>query len=319
MSLVALSINPIPSGAVVGQLRTPDGLSLRFARWDATRPPIRGTVCLFPGRGEFIEKYFEVVADLRRRGFVVAVLDWRGQGGSERRLADRRKGHVGNYSEYDRDLRAFMTGIVLPECPPPYIALAHSMGGQILLRNAVLADSWFERMVLIAPMIALADRKVGYSQPIVRAIIRLGSAFGQGRRYVPGGSGVSAEEVPFARNELTSDAERFNRNAAVLEAAPGLGIGSPTVGWLAASFNSMSRVAEPDYPLRVQRPLLLFAAGNDAIVSTLAIENFALRLKVGTHVLVPNARHEILQETDDVRARFWAAFDAYLGLDRAAA
>ena len=319
MSLVALSINPIPSGAVVGQLRTPDGLSLRFARWDATRPPIRGTICLFPGRGEFIEKYFEVVADLRRRGFVVAVLDWRGQGGSERRLADRRKGHVGNYSEYDRDLRAFMTGIVLPECPPPYIALAHSMGGQILLRNAVLADSWFERMVLVAPMIALADRKVGYSQPIVRAIIRLGSAFGQGRRYVPGGNGVSAEEVPFARNELTSDAERFNRNAAVLEAAPGLGIGSPTVGWLAASFNSMGRVAEPDYPLRVQRPLLLFAAGNDAIVSTLAIENFALRLKVGTHVLVPNARHEILQETDDVRRRFWSAFDAYLGVDQVAA
>ena len=61
--------------------------------------------------------------------------------------------------------------------------------------------------------------------------------------------------------------------------------------------------------------LLLFAAGMDSIVSTQAIEEFALRLKVGTHVLIPQAHHEILQETDEIRQRFWAAFDAYIGAD----
>jgi lysophospholipase len=44
-----------------------------------------------------------------------------------------------------------------------------------------------------------------------------------------------------------------------------------------------------------------------------------LRLKVGSHVLLPQARHEILQETDEVRKDFWAAFDSYLGIDTAAA
>ncbi len=319
MSLVALALNPIPSGATVGHIRTPDGLSLRFARWDATRPPVRGTVCVFPGRGEYIEKYFEVVADLQRRGFVVAVLDWRGQGGSERKLADKRKGHVGNFSEYDRDLRSFMTSVVLPECPPPYTALAHSMGGNILLRNAAAPDSWFERMVLSAPMIAFADAKIGYPQAAVRGVMAGLVALGQGRRYVPGGHGQPAEEVAFEQNELTSDLERYNRNKAVLAAAPGLGIGSPTVAWLSAAYNSVGRLTAPGFPLQVQRPLLLFAAGEDRIVSTLAIENFGLRLKVGAHILVPGSRHEVLQETDAVRARFWAAFDAYLGIDRAAA
>jgi len=33
---------------------------------------------------------------------------------------------------------------------------------------------------------------------------------------------------------------------------------------------------------------------------------------------LPTSRHEILMETDDIRARFWAAFDAYLA-DAAAA
>ena len=58
-----------------------------------------------------------------------------------------------------------------------------------------------------------------------------------------------------------------------------------------------------------------YAAGMDSIVSTQAIEEFALRLKVGTHVLIPQAHHEILQETDEIRQRFWAAFDAYIGPD----
>ena len=30
---------------------------------------------------------------------------------------------------------------------------------------------------------------------------------------------------------------------------------------------------------------------------------------------MPGSQHEILQETDAVRTRFWAAFDAYLGVD----
>ena len=102
--------------------KCPDGVQLRHARWDATRGPRRGTVCLFQGRGEFIEKYFEVIADLRRRGFAVATMDWRGQGGSTRLLANPRKGHVRSFAEFDRDLAHFMQEVVLPDCPAPYIA-----------------------------------------------------------------------------------------------------------------------------------------------------------------------------------------------------
>jgi lysophospholipase len=136
MELIGVPKNPVPGGAHTGMLMTSDGVKLRFARWDATRGPRRGTVCLFQGRGEFIEKYFEVVADLRRRGFVVATFDWRGQGGSDRLLRNPRKGYVRSFAEYDRDLAQFMKEIVLPDCPPPFVALAHSMGGNILLRNA---------------------------------------------------------------------------------------------------------------------------------------------------------------------------------------
>ena len=73
MPLVSLAKNPVPSGATAGYLTSFDGTKLRVARWDATRAPMRGTVVIVPGRTEFIEKYFEVVADLRRRGYAVVV------------------------------------------------------------------------------------------------------------------------------------------------------------------------------------------------------------------------------------------------------
>ncbi len=93
MQLIDIPANPVPEGATVGTLRTSDGVVLRFARFD---PPAgrKGTLCVFQGRAEFIEKYFEVVRDARARGFAVAIIDWRGQGLSERALPNARKGHV---------------------------------------------------------------------------------------------------------------------------------------------------------------------------------------------------------------------------------
>jgi lysophospholipase len=123
----------------------------------------------------------------------------------------------------------------------------------------------------------------------------------------------------FDGNDLTCDPERYARNMMVIEAAPRLGVGSPTIRWLRSALRSIARLTAPEYPSQVKVPLLLFAAGMDSVVSTTHIEEFALRLKVGSHVLIPQSRHEILQETDEVRKDFWAAFDAYLGVDAPAA
>ncbi len=203
MDLVALARNPVPSGPVVGSFKGADGRMLRFARWGATRSPRRGTVVIFTGRTELIEKYFETIADLRRRGFAVAIHDWRGQGASERALADPAKGHVGDFSEYDGDVTRFMRDVVLPDCPPPYIALAHSMGGNIILRASVVPGSWFDRMVLTAPMLTFADAKVPVPHRLARIYAEVMGIGPLGEMYVLGGSPTPEEakgyEPPTAR------------------------------------------------------------------------------------------------------------------------
>ncbi len=275
--LASLARNPVPSGAVVGYFAGKDSVRLRFARWDATRGPRRGTVCVFPGRGEPIEKYFETIADLRRRGFSVAIHDWRGQGGSERPLANPRKGHITNFADYDADLHRFMKDVVLPDCPPPFIALAHSMGGNILLRHSVVPGLWFDRLVLCAPLLDVARDRLPFSPFLVRKLVAVAGLGPLGRLYVPGGSDVPVEVQPFEGNPLTSDPDRFARNRQLVEQQPQLATGSPTLAWLRAAYRSCNVLMARDFAQQVRIPMLLVAAGQDRIVSSAAIESFAGR------------------------------------------
>ena len=154
MTLVSIPANPAPENVVSGTIKTPDGAELRFARW---APPAgrKGTVCVFTGRSEQIEKYFETVRDLRdsrlcggddrlaRAGPFVAAAARSAQGLCARflRLRGRR-----------RNLRAAGGAAGLPAAA---FRAGHSMGGAVLLRVAHAGKRWFDRMVLSAPMIDL--------------------------------------------------------------------------------------------------------------------------------------------------------------------
>jgi lysophospholipase len=308
MTLVSIPSNPVPENVVSGTIKTSDGAELRFARW---APPAgrKGTVCVFTGRSEQIEKYFETVRDLRDRGFAVAMIDWRGQGHSSRRLRDPRKGYVRHFADYEVDVETFVQQVVLPDCPPPYFALAHSMGGTVMLRVAHAGKRWFDRMVLSAPMIDLPGYRTSFTS---RALLRVMRVSGFGGSYVPGGGSALTGAQSFINNPLTSDPVRYARNSAILEEDPTLGLGSPTVAWADTAFSAMRDFRAANYPLQIRQPILMLAASNDTVVSTPAIEEFAYHLRAGSHLVIAGSKHEILQEQDRYRAQFWAAFDAFV-------
>jgi lysophospholipase len=310
VELFGLDSNPVPEGGVAGAVVASDGVTLRYASFPATGRRPLGTVCLFQGRTECIEKYFEVVGDLRRRGFGVATLDWRGQGGSERRLRNRRKGHVDSFEEYDRDLDAFMEQVALPDCPPPHYALAHSTGALILLRAARDGRARFTRMVLNAPLLGLA-----HSRPSPEFGFRLAAgltAIGLGEVDVSSRITKTIDKMRFEDNPLTSDPVRFARNREIYLKLPQLAIGAPTFAWLYAAALAMRETMEPDFGPSIRVPILMIAAGLDRVVSLKAIEAVAAELRVGGQVAIAGARHEVLMERDVIREQFWAAFDAFV-------
>lgn len=308
MELFAIPENPIPEGVILSGLTTSDGVSLRAVRW-AGADPSRGTVVVVMGRAEFVEKYFEVVSELLARGFAVVVLEWRGQGLSERQLRNRRKCHIDDFEIYERDLAALREQVLEALCPRPWFALGHCMGAAILIAQARAGRSPFARIVATSPMIDLYRLRLKTG---ARLLLETLDIIGLGGAYIPGGNGRSVFLKPFAETPLTSDRARYARTAASLGAAPELAVGDPTIGWANAAFRLMRQFEDPDYARRTLTPILVIAAGADRVVSTPATEIFASRLKAGRFITLAYARHDILQERDQFRSRFWAAFDAFL-------
>jgi alpha-beta hydrolase superfamily lysophospholipase len=125
-----------------------------------------------PGAVSSSKNTSRTARNLRRRGFAVAVMDWRGQGHSSRQLPDPRKGHVASFAEYEIDVETFMQRVVIPHCPPPYVALAHSMGGAVMLRVAHSG----RRLVRAYGSRRAADRSAATARLLAVALADAGAA-----------------------------------------------------------------------------------------------------------------------------------------------
>jgi lysophospholipase len=200
------------------------------------------------------------------------------------------------------------------DMPKPWYVVAHSMGAAILLSRLPERGDPFLRAAVLSPMLALSrDIAPGYAQSAVTALAKVGL----GRAYVPGGGPSSIATLPFENNRLSNDLARYERNAAILAAAPDLGIGAPTIGWLAAAFAAMTKLVDPAIPRKISTPLLILASGADRVVATAAAEGFAARLKTGEAIVIRGARHELLMESDIYREQALAALNAFIpGGDR---
>ena len=307
---VILPSNPAPEGLRGGYFTTPDKIRIRYATFPKTEGAAKGTVCLVHGRTEYIEKYFETIADFQRRGFAVATFDWRGQGGSDRLIANRMLGYVRSFDEYWTDLRSFHANVLLPDCPGPYYLVGHSMGGLVSLLTATRDRMMFDRVFLSAPMIGLDRQPMSFSGMALLADTL--SLLGMGQVPV----GRDADEVPseklFANNPLTSDLGRYMRMVETYRQHPEITIGKPTFRWAAAAMHAMARAAQDKFPLAIKVPVLMLAAARDNVVSTAWTEQLGLRMRTGRHTVIPAARHELFMETDAIRAQVFAAFDAFI-------
>ena len=125
---------------------------------------------------------------------------------------------------------------------------------------------------------------------------------GLGAAYVPGGDASVMMQRPFIGNLLTSDPVRYARNVAVIEAEPAL-VDRLADRGLDGRRPSRRCGSSPirAFPSKIRQPMLIIAAGHDQLVSTPAIDEFAVRLRAGSHLIVPGSRHEILMEQDHFR------------------
>lgn len=289
-------------------LAAPDGALLRFAVWRARAAAPRGTALILTGRGEFVEKYaMEIAGELLGRGFAVCAADWRGQGLSSRLLDDRQKGHIDRFETYLGDLGRLLHGPVAA-LPNPVLALTHSMGGHLALRHLAEtgAASTLAGAFLAAPMTGLRREAM-----LRTLLVMLPERPATESRFVYGNGPFRYIGREFIGNRVTHDARRFRFTDAWFRADSRLALGGPTIGWLRQAARSIRALERPGFLERVARPVMLLSAGQDQLVDSASHAPTAARIPGAELVPYPDARHEIMMESDAIRARFWADFDRF--------
>lgn len=293
-----------PEGGRAFWLETHDGLRLRAAVWGESA---RGTAIVFPGRTEYIEKYGRVARRLHERGLAVTVIDWRGQGLSDRHPTTPQLGHVEDFRHYQHDVTALLAHPKVAALPGPRHMVAHSMGACIGLRT-LLEGAHFSSAIFSAPMWHLQMRAA--TRQLTSKMTRLANILGMGMRLTPGASARPTPlAVGFEANALTSDPEHFAWAVRQITAHPELSLGGPNVQWTRAALEEMARLFVAPLP---SVPALVFLGTAESVVSSAMIRAQVGKMKAGRLVTLHGARHEIFMEAPAIQAQVWAEIDGFL-------
>ncbi|SDW53271.1 lysophospholipase [Ruegeria halocynthiae] len=284
-----------PAGGSAHWLTTQDGKRIRIAHW-LPEGDAHGTVMLFPGRTEYIEKYGNAAKEFVSRSFASLSVDWRGQGLADRLLPDVRIGHVERFTDYQHDVRATLDLARQLNLPKPWYVIGHSMGGAIGMR-AVLEGADFAASAFTGPMWGI------YFSPIMKPLSQLtaywGPRLGLGEKTPPTTSLDSyVLSQPFEGNVLTRDRDMYQMMRDQLVAHPELALGAPSTIWLREALDECTWLMEQTAP---DNPTLTFLGSHEQIVDRKAIRARMANWPSGTLVEIPDGEHEVLMEAPEVR------------------
>ena len=291
-------------GGICHWLTTVDGVRIRVGHW-----PLKGaagTVIIFPGRTEYVEKYGRTAAEFAKRGFASAAIDWRGQGIADRLLDNRAIGHVGTFEDYQLDARAMLDHVKSLGLPEPYHLLGHSMGGCIGLR-ALYDGLDVKSVAFSAPMWGI--KMSAALRPIAWGLSEVSKQLGFGGVFAPGQQAETYVLCSTADdNALTSDASNFHIQQNQLKTQPELALGGPSLHWLNEALREMRSLSVRPSP---DVPCITFLGSDEEIVDPSRIYDRMDSWKNGELVVLQDGRHEVLMEAPAIRTR---VFDSAVAL-----
>jgi len=300
--LVRLPGAPAPKVGAAEWFTGAGGAKLRAALFPAAKPI--GSVVISSGRTEFIEKYLEVCAELVDRGYTVLIHDWRGQGLSQRLLPEPLMGHAAGYADFVADHAALLETFET-RLPKPWFSLSHSMGGCLSMLVLAHGETRYSAAIFSAPMLGIK----GFKPWLGRMIGGTMTTLGLSNSYGLGGA-ADPFTATFESDILTHDRTRYDRSRAYILADRDLALGAPTWGWIKSAFESVHWLHTAPDVTRIKTPITIVGAAEEKLVDNEGQKIVAGRIPGARYLEIAGAYHEILMETDDIRAQFWAEFEA---------
>ncbi len=255
------------------------------------------------GRTEYHEKYARVAAELNEAGYDVLAVEWRGQGLSDRLIANPHLSHVAKFSDYQRDVVELVVAAQEMNLPRPWHLLAHSMGGTIGLA-ALGAGLPVASAVFSAPMWG-----INLTRPVMALAMTLSRSarkLGRGATNVPGSGGNRSFILAssFDENLLTTSPICWGRLVAEAGEWPALALGGVTHDWLHTSLTECRNLAQMPSP---ELPVLIAVGSREGVVSSQAIRQRADNWASANLLELVGAKHEPMMEQPKMRDQFMQA------------
>lgn len=293
-----------------------------------SRKDYKAVAVIFEGLGDFAEQYFEFANELDAQGIKPLIIDFPGQGGSDRYLPHTpMKRHSTGFDSLLQQLHNVMEDVALSAAVDqndnhkrlPLALIGHSMGGHIALRYLAEYNTSsrgvpiFSCAVLTAPMIGMkAVNNVPF--PFRQAILFGLSLFPTA--YVPRGCDwyEGYRERWGFKGIFTSDPDRYALQGAYYTHPEHryLATGSPTNQWLLDAVKSCKILNMPDYLRKIDVPVLIAEAGSDQLVDNQDISRAARHIPHAEILSIDGAQHEIIMESDRFRKVFLERFFTFL-------
>ncbi|MCC7304728.1 MAG: alpha/beta hydrolase [Alphaproteobacteria bacterium] len=291
-----------PPGWQWGNFHNAHGKSLRYG-YALPKEKAEAAVIILPGRSEFIEKYFETAQDLLKENLAVWIMDWQGQGGSERLQPFPEHGRSPLFEDHVRDLNEFIfTHVKTKHEKTPLLMLAQSMGGNIGLRYLHTHPGVFSAAALMAPMLGI--KAVEFLPPSLAAILMGFFHLFIGEHYAFG----EHDWTPPGDAPLSSDPVRGLLHNTWFAARPELVVGGATWEWLHYALSSCACLRNEKILRSIKTPCLIARSGHETLIDNAAIARAASFIPGARLMDFAEAHHEILMERDKIRGVFLQAF-----------
>lgn len=258
----------------------------------------KGLMILVPGLTEISFHYAELYDDLRGLGACWFILDYRGQGLSEKTHVNGQMNHVEDFDAYVRDLTEFI-GVVrtLTKMDSKIFVIGHSTGGLIAALAMMRGEIQVKAAVLSAPLMQV--RSQPFPELVALGAMKLLCWIGRCGEYIQGQSDWDINKFVFENTSMTSSQLRFERSMEIFHRYPDAIKGGVSNGWVRSAITASRWCRANAKALKV--PTLVLAPQLDTMADRAGTEDFCAHSPHCKMDTVLNARHVVFLEDDWIR------------------